>query len=234
MSFAPYHLFRNGKRIEQVISSLRDSSSISDIAYAGFHRYHPALMHKLRSAKYNLDRLEDKLATTDIQEAADATGDFMFEVNMFIDGFLYSCGSAMDILARVVLVLFEEAPRDRVYFETAYETLSTSRPGDSILHRLDPPVWRREFTTYRNASTHELIVATSYRIHIENVEGQMIHTIVFPMPDDPRAVPSQRSYDRNPNALEYLKRTFIRELRLIHTIYGDIVQKAHNTGRLPL
>lgn len=234
MSFAPYHQFQNGRRIERIISSLRTSSSISDTVCEGFHRYHPALMHKLRSAKYNLDRLGEKLTTTDIQEAADSSGDFMFEVNMFIDGFFYNCGSAMDILARVVLVLFGEALPDRVYFQNAYEIISANRQGDSILNRLDFPNWRDEFVEYRNTLTHELIIATSYWIHIDNIEGQQIHKIVFPMPDDPRATPDLRTYRRNQNILEYAKTNFTRVLRLINTIYGDIIQRANQTGSLPL
>ena len=234
MSFTPYHQFQNRRRMERIISSLRTDSLISDAAYEGFQRYHPALMHKLRSAKYNLDRLEEKLTTTDIEEAADPSGGFMFEVNMFIDGFFYNCGSAMDILARVVLVLFGKPFPDRVYFQSAYEIISENRQEDPMLNRLDSPSWREEFIKYRNTLTHELIIATSYQIHIDNVGGQQTHKIVFPMPDDPTAALDLRTYKRNPNVLEYLKTNFTRVLRLINTIYGDIIQRANQTGSLPL
>jgi len=234
MSFVPYHRFQNGRRIERIILSLRTSSSISDAVYKGFHRYHPALIHKLRSANYNLNHLEEKLTNTDIQEAADPSGDFMFEVNMFIDGFFYNCGSAMDILARVVLMLFGQALPDRVYFGSAYETINANRQGDPILNRLDSPSWRDEFIEYRNTLTHELIIATSYQIHIDNVGGQQTHKIVFPVPDDPRAEPGLWTYRQNPSILEYSKRSFRRVLGLINVIYGDIAERADKIGGLPL
>ena len=108
MLFKPYHNFDNRVRLEQLVTRLNEGGNITGDTYENFNRYHPAMIHKLRSAKYNLERLSEKLTTANIQEVATSTGDFMFEVNMYIDGFFYNAGSAMDILARVVLTLFGE------------------------------------------------------------------------------------------------------------------------------
>ena len=235
MPFRPYHLFKNRSRLERLVKALHDAGTIADqTAYENFNRYHPAMVHKLRSAKYNLQRLEEKLTTTNIQEAADSTGDFMFEVNMYIDGFFYNAGSAMDILARVVLTLFGEPLTGAIYFQTAHQRISLNRPSDPILDRLNVPLWRSLFSDYRNTLTHELILASRYLIEIDRTVGESANRIVFPLPDGPRAIPSQRTYRRNPNALKYIKQHFRRILKLANTLYGEIYQRASAANSLPI
>ena len=234
MPFRPYHGFRNRARLERLVADLKDRGSVPDDVCENFLRYHPAMIHKLRSAKYNLDRLTEKLTTTDIQEAADTTGDFMFEVNMFIDGFFYAAGSAMDILGRVVLTLFGQPITGRIYFDSVHATLNQARPADPILPRLIRPPWRQHFSDYRNTLTHELILAPRYQIDIDNTGGTPMYRIVFPLPDDPRATPSHRTYRRNPNVLGYVSTHFMRILKLANTVYGDIADRAAASGSLPI
>ena len=234
MPFRPYHRFANCKRLEGLVNTLRESEDITDDAYGNFHRYHPAMIHKLRSAKYQLDGLIDKLTSTDIQDAADPTGNFMFEVNMFIDGFFYSSGSSLDILARIVLTLFGEPLTGNIYFQTAHARLNQNRPGDLLLSRLANPPWRAMFSDYRNTLTHELILASRYQIEIDASGGQPSSKIVFPLPDDPRAVPEARKYKRNPDVANYAKTHLVRVLSLANQIYGDIAGRAESSGALPL
>jgi len=207
---------------------------VPDEVYENFHRYHPSMIHKLRSAMYSLDRLEEKLTTTDIQDAADTQGDFMFEVNMFIDGFFYNAGSALDILARVVLTLFGEPLAGRIYFETAHQRLSLARPGDAILPRLDRPNWRQQFSDYRNTLTHEVILASRYQIVIDNTGASPTSQIVFPLPDDPRSRPVERTYRHHPNVRQYISQHFTRILSVGNTVYGDIATRAEANGNLPV
>jgi len=235
MPFRPYHAFTNRVRLERLVKALHDAGTITDsTAYENFNRYHPAMIHKLRSAKYNLMRLKEKLTTTDILEAVSATGDFMFEVNMYIDGFFYNAGSAMDILARVVLTLFGESLSGNIYFHTAHQRISANRPGDAILDKLDPPSWRELFSAYRNTLTHELIIASKLNIEIDRTGADPVNRIFFPLPDVPRAKPSTRTYRRNPNALHYLSKHFKRVLRLTNTIYGEINERAAIANSLPI
>ena len=77
MPFRPYHRFANRRKLERIISSLNDTKNITDEAFSNFHRYHPAMLHKLRAAQSNLVALTDKLTTIDIREAAVTTGDFL-------------------------------------------------------------------------------------------------------------------------------------------------------------
>lgn len=236
MSFTPYHSFANQTQLERLVETLNNTGNITDsTAYENFNRYHPAMIHKLKSAKYNLDRLTDKLTTTDIQDVVSSTGDFMFEVNMYIDGFFYNAGSAMDILARVVLTLFGEPLSGKVYFQTAEAKISTARPNDPILPKLSTPPWRDTFTNYRNTLTHELIVASICQITLSmsGVSQQDSH-IILPLPDDPRATPSARTYRQNPNALDYLSQQFRRVLRLVNQVYGHIFDRATTARSLPI
>ena len=234
MSFRPYHHFANRIKLEKLIITLNDSGSITSEAFDNFHRYNQAMIHKLRSAKYNLVALSDKLTTTDIQEAAVPTGDFIFEVNMFIDGFFYNSGSALDILARIVLTLFGEPLTGKIYFQTAYKRLKLTRTRDPILIRLKNPSWQTVFSEYRNTLTHELILASDYQIMISPTGPTPSTQIVFPLPDDPRAEPQARKYKKNPDVADYGKTHFTRILSLANTIYGDLVSRIEALGALPL
>lgn len=234
MSFRPYHHFANRGRLERIISSLNDTEKITDEAFSNFHRYHPAMLHKLRAAQFNLEALTDKLTSTDIQEAAVTTGDFMFEVNMYIDGFFYNSASALDILARIVLTLFGEPLPRNTYYQTAHRRLNQNRPGDPILTRLVSPAWWAMFSNYRNTLTHELILASRRLIEIDETEATPSTRIVIPLPDDPRAERRARKYKNNPNVVVYAKTHFTRILSVANTIYGDIASRAEATGALPL
>jgi len=234
MPFRPYHRFQNRASLENVVVELKAAGNITDDAYNGFHRYHPAMMHKLRSAKYHIDNLAEKLSTTNVQEAAIAKSDFMFEVNMFIDGFFYNAGSSIDILARVVLALFGQPLTGKIYFSTAHTKINQAKPNDPILARLGIPPWRQCFSDYRNTLTHELILASKYSIDIDMSGPEQVTRIVFPLPDNPRAEPIARSYKQNPNVVDYATNHFRRILSLGNTIYGDIVTRARASGALPL
>jgi len=231
MPFRPYHNFNNRVRLEQLVRDLNTNGNITSEAYENFNRYHPAMIHKLKSAKYHLDRLEDKLTTTDVQNIVTSTGEFMFEVNMYIDGFFYTAGSAMDILARVVLTLFGEQLTGNIYFQTAHSKISVSRPGDAILPKLSEPTWRQSFSNYRNTLTHELILSLRYHIEVDATTGTEIK---FPLPDDPRATPLNRTYRRNPNVLEYVTQHFRRVLSLANQVYGEITERATASGSFPI
>jgi len=234
MPFKPYHNFNNRVRLEQLVIRLNNGGNITSDAHENFNRYHPAMIQKLQSAKYNLERLTEKLTTTDIQEAANSTEAFMFEVNMYIDGFFYNAGSAMDILARVVLTLFGEQLTGQIYFQTARSRISERRPTDAILTKLSEPLWRESFSDYRNTSTHELILASLYQIVIDAAGGSVVKRIIFPLPDDPRAIPSGRTYKRNPDVEKYVSEHFKRVLSLVNTVYGHIIERATTAGRLPI
>jgi len=234
MSFTPYHSFSSEPKFVRLIERLNEENKIPTEIYEGFCRYHPALTHKLRSTKYNLEQVKNKLTTTDIQEAANTKGNFLFETNMFIDGYFYNCGSALDILAHEVLLIFNQTFPSKVYFETAYKEIHRNRSGDTILTRLTRPTWKQEFSNYRNALTHELILAASYSINIENTGARQSHMIVFPLPDDPRSSRGTRTYQRNANVLEYAEENFTRVLRLINGIYSELYNRTRDNDSLPL
>ena len=234
MPFRPYHQLRNKVRLENVVSNLHDAGNVHQVVFENFQRYHPSLIYKLRSAKHNFELLSNKLATPDIREAINPSGNFMFEINMFIDGYFYAAGSSLDILARVVLTMFGVALPEKVYFQHAYDKLSVARPGDLILQRLTPPAWRDEFSNYRNTLTHELILANTIQLNLGYYGDEQTVSVNFPLPDDPRAKPADRTYHNNPDVLDYIKTNFIRILRIVNTVYGDIAERAEVIGHLPI
>jgi len=234
MEFRPYHRFENNFKLERLVNKLRKSGHIPDGVCENFFRYHQGMTQKLHAAKYNIDRLNGKLTNPEMMEAADTTGDFMFETNMFVDGFFYNSGSSLDILARIVLTLFGIALPNRVYFETAFNKLTSVRPGDPILPKLRHPVWRPLFLDYRNTQTHEVILLSRIHIDIENFGNEQIRKIVFPLPDNPRVLPRIRTFEQNPDVIKYITQQFTRILSIANTVYGDIYSRGRISGAFPI
>lgn len=232
--FSPYHQFTNCNKFENIIEALSKLGNVSDNVYKGYKKYHFALVHKMKCARDHLDSMIRLMSNTQAADALKQSSDFLFRVNMYLDGFFYTCGSAMDILAREVLTYFAIPLPDRVYFETAKQELSNTRPTDTLLDRLDDPSWRDEFSLYRNALTHELIIAGSINISI-SVDGDTEDKIlVLPLPDDPRVDVMDRTFRNNPDAEIFCKRHIKRLLKLINIIYGEIATRATANSSLPL
>jgi hypothetical protein len=232
--FSPHHRFDNCRRLERAIRHLQQSNTIPENILKGYNRYHFALLHKLKSAKYYAEQLQSVLSTTSPEDIVKNSEVFLFAVNVSIDGFFYVAGSALDILAREVLTYFDIPMPLRVYYTTAHEQISARRAGDPILTRLANPAWKDEFSDYRNALTHELLIAGSYSINVD-VDGSSQKTrIVFPLPDDPRVDPEARTYKRNSDVIAYCTATFRRLLSLINTIYGDLTSRIENNNALPI
>ncbi len=230
--FDPYNRMANCQRLERTISGLIEANQITDEIIQGHNKYHYALIHKLKSALVHLQNLRNVLENTDVATVVPNSYEFLNEVNMHLDSFFYCSGSALDILAREILVYFNIPLPDIVYFWTVRGEINTHRPGDTILQRLNPPNWKEEFSNYRNALTHEVLIGTNFSIQV-NLEGGVYHTvIVFPLPDDPRE--NEKTYRNNPNALDYCESLFRKILSLINVIHGEIDTRARNQNSLPL
>lgn len=232
--FSPYHKFNNCQKLEKWFDNHLTSGSISDDVISGHNRYHYSLIHKLKSASFHLENLNDILLNTDASTVLPNSEEFLQKVNMSLDSFFYCCGSAMDILAREVLVYFNIPMTGNVYFNTAHNQISRARPRDSILSKLENPPWKPEFSDYRNALTHEVLIAGNFSIQFIANGRTHQKKIVFPLPDDPRAEIQSRTFRRNDDALVYCKTTFGRLLSLINQIYGEIENRAKTSNRLPL
>jgi len=232
--FSPHHRFANCARLEAAFQRLRAAGSVPDDIVLGFNRYHYALIHKLKSARYHVDALTETLSSTPPLDSLSQSSDFMFKVNMHLDGFFYSGGSALDILARELLTYYGVTLPAKVYYHTAHATLSTSYPTDPILDRIKDPQWKEDFTTYRNALTHELMIAGQFNINVRLDGASEEKTLVLPLPDDPRVDPSARTTRKYPDADEYCRNHIRRLLTLINTIYGDIITRMGTNNALPL
>ncbi|KQC04793.1 MAG: hypothetical protein APR54_08690 [Candidatus Cloacimonas sp. SDB] len=232
--FSPYHRFSNCTKLEKWILDNYENGQISENVKLGYNRYHFSLLHKLKSANYHLENLENVLIETDATEMLSNSEVFLQQINMHLDGFFYCCGSALDILAREVLVYFNIPLPRLVYFKTAKEKIESVNPSDTILNKLRDPTWKEDFSMYRNALTHELLIAGNYNINV-NIQGvDQLMTVVFSLPDDPRVDINDRSFRKNPNGIEYCKITFQRIISLINQIYGEIEQRAKSNGSLPI
>lgn len=232
--FSPYHRFSNCRKLENVVNALNTQGGISQEVFRAFNRYHFALVHKLKCAKSQVDNLDSLLSAAPSQEILSDSSDFIFKVNMSLDGFFYFSGSALDILAREVLSYFGLPLPNNVYFEKARSIISDSRPGDPILNRLNNPPWKSDFSMYRNALTHELTIARQFNINVWMDGATQRQTLILPLPDDPRVDPDDRTFRKYPDATKYCKSHMRRLLKLINIIYGDIHIRTVSNSGLPL
>ncbi len=232
--FSPYHRFEKCIALRRCIDQLFDCSYVTQEIRDTFYIHHQALEHKLKSAKYYLDKLISLCESTSLADLSTSLSEFDFNANLYIDGFFYSGGSALDIFAREILALYDIHPTGDIYYVAARSEISGIYPSDPLLTRLNTPSWKGEFSNYRNVATHEVLLSTSISLKIQMTYPSQVQRISLPLPDDPRIAPSSRTFNRNPDAVEYCSKTFRRLLSHINIVYGDIANRALANGRLPL
>ena len=232
--FSPFHQFQNCQKLRRSIDGLIRAHTIPNNLLLAHNRYHYTLEHKLKCAKYYAETLEEVLRNTIPPATTDGLKDLVFKVNMYVDGFFMASGSALDILAHEILIYYAiPLPRD-VYFSTAREQLNANRAGDPLIARLAEPTWKQEFSSYRNALTHEVLIAAAFSTKYKYEGATVRSEIVFSLPDDPRVPFDDRTYERNENLVDYNKITLRRILSIANKIYGDISTRIDAINRLPL
>lgn len=233
--FSPYHRFSNCNILEYHINVLNRAGNITPDVLSAYNNYHYALVYKLKCAKDYLDDLANILNNTPPGEVFGPNANrFMFSVNRNIDGFFYSLGSSLDILAREVLSYYGFALPARVYFHHAYTIMNTTRGTEPILTKLGNPTWKEKFSDYRNTLTHELIIADRLDIRAF-MRGNLQETnIICYLPDDPKTIPEDRTFNNNIDALIYTKKTFIQAVSLVNQIYNIVIAKIKVQGNMPL
>lgn len=250
--FSPYHKFNNSTKLRRTLECMAKSHSIREDIYKSHKKYHYSLNHKLISAKYYIESLKDAYATFNMTAGVQSSGtsskredtsnvpvlsetEIINRLNIYLDGFFYSGGSALDILARELLTYFDiEAPAN-VYYKTAREEITKKDPNDPIIDLLNDPGWKNEFINYRNAATHELLILDNI-IKQSCMDSGLLKTklISIPLPDDPRLSQDERTYKKHKDVSKYSEKTFKRLLELIGKIYGHLVRRIEKKGSLPL
>jgi hypothetical protein len=230
MNFSPYHNFTACDRLERAINKCHEVGNVADVLFSQFELYHYSLVHKVKSAKYHVQTLQEYLLTH--TPANTDLSDIAYRVNFHFDGFLHLLGSSGDIFAREVLCYFGEPLPTRVYFMKAFRRLNHTRPGDPVLPLIDRPSWKPEFDEYRNTATHESFIGTGFTIEVEMHGDIPQQRLQFPIPDDPRVI--ARTYSRNPDIVAYCDKTLTRHLRLFNGAYRNIAGRIRATGHLPI
>lgn len=232
MNFPPYHNFTACGNLEDTITKIIEDGNANELSKKGYYIYHFSLIHKLKSAKYHVQSLEDYLQRQDTIEEDPLN--VAYRVNFHFDGFTHVVGSALDILAREILCYFGCQLPNHVYFSSARQHISGMNPNDSILNRLQDPTWLQEFRDYRNTATHENVVGSQFTV-VNNIVGASSHRrLLFPLPDNPRATTVNKTYQNNRDIIEYCKITFTRVLRLINPIYSDLNDRIDQNNSMPI
>ena len=233
--FSPYHTFSNCQRLRSCIRELKKSNSISEDILNAHYTYHYAVFYKLESARLHVDSLYAIFSTISAKHIISDPDEFFLAVNNNLDSFFHFGGGALDILAREILTYFGIPLKENVYFETAKKEIAKQMPDEQIIIRLLNPTWKKEFSKYKNTYTHEQLIIKSATIEVSPTEGvQTIKPNIPPLPDNPRATYSQRTYKNHPDVLHYCKTTMKRILRLVNVIYGELADRIAQQGSLPL
>jgi hypothetical protein len=232
--FTPHHHFANCERLEREIAAVQRGGNARDDIYEGYKLYHFALIHKLKSARDCLTKLEQSMAAASSQDLANNPVEFLYTVNCCIDGFFYAGGSAMDILAREVLTYYGVRLPANVYFRTARKQLQRTHPNHALLPRLSDPPWLSEFQDYRNALTHEVLILAhlSFTCDIDGPDQKL--RVLVPLPDNPRERNNQRTYKRNEDVCAYCTTAFKRILSFVNQVYEDLVTGVRTARSLPI
>jgi hypothetical protein len=216
------------------VEQLRKKNAVPQPVYVSHQLYHYSLFHKLVCAKHHVHALESLLAEQLSSAGSVDTSTLLPKANMYIDIFLYFGGSALDILAREVLSYFAIPLPRVVYYESARKELSKIDPHDPLLDRLGDPSWKGQFSDYRNAATHERLLADRVNVTVVHV-GQLQETrVVLPLPDDPRIPQAQRKYEKNPDVVAYCIRQLRRIVSHTNQIYRELGNRIESTKKLPL
>lgn len=196
---------------------------MSSDKYDEYKKYHPCLIHKLHSSLHHLKQLDSSSKPLE----SEPWNHVLQKVNMHMDGFFYCTGSALDILARELLSLYNIGMPPFVYFKTAVNLISRQDCNDPMLRILDI-AWKDEFTLYRNKTTHELLIANQMTVTAKIDGNRMIKTYGFPLPDDPNS--NNLTYRKNTDVVVYCENTFRRLLSLINCVYRQVLQKIDDNG----
>jgi len=232
--FRPYHMFWNCQRLRKLICNLRENNNVPEPLWKAHNKYHYAVFHKLKSTQHYTENLANIFSNTPAADIFLPSSQFFFNVNRNIDGFFHSGGSALDILAREVLTYFGIPLPSNVYFHTAKDELTQHRPNDAIISRLGDPTWKADFSDYRNAITHELLVADSVSVNFHIHGETQTEKIILPLPDNSRSDPSERTYRKYPDVLDYCNKTLKRLLSLVNQVYGNLTDRITQNNSLPI
>lgn len=230
----PYHRFHNCYSLRSEIGRLQELGRVAPDIFVKHQMYNYSLFQKLLSACRNTDLLRTTL-TTEVAGGGEVnTGLLLSHANMYIDCFFYFGGSALDILAREILVYFGIPLPHNVYFQTAREEIQAIRAGDPIIPKLQDPPWKQEFSNYRNSSTHELLLADIINIRHKHIGNDVKKEIILPLPDDPRVPQPDRTYERNKDVIVYCEKQIKRIISLVNQIYGEITNRIHINNGVPV
>jgi hypothetical protein len=230
--FSPHHRMEECHKFTEIIKSIKATINPSDLIIEDTIRYYDSLVHKLKSANKNREAFSD-LITNAKPENIDES--FLFNANHYADGFFYCCGSAIDILARLVLLVFGDPLSGDVYFAEAKRKIAISHPGNNIIPKLDSPGWKPKFSEYRNALTHEILVVdiVNTTMKFSNISGKEFK-VVIPFPDDPRKRPTERTYEGIRDGNDYMRKTFKSFLSFINIIFKELNNQLKATSSYPL
>jgi len=198
----------------------------------GSFRFFSCFFSNMVSGHNSPPRGDEPLPSSGFSTGPDTT---VYRLNTYLDGFFYSGGSALDILARELLAYFDLVAPANVYYRTARDEISKHKSGDPILTLLNVPDWKREFTEYRNAATHELLILDQIS-QKKCLEAGTLRLKVgsIPLPDDPRLDQDKRTYRKHKDVSKYSEKTFENLLVLISKIYGHLIKRIGAKGSLPL
>lgn len=202
---------------------------------------------KLRCAEYHLARLKETLKPFPARSFARTGGPNLFEVNLFLDGFLASLVSASDVFGHEINIYYgRPRPGPRFYLHEVINTLAVQGRAPTLVAHLQPeldvnavplPLLPR-VKKYRNCSSHRSLIETAtvlsatvtYKQQMTGSAPQM--TTQCSLPDDPEQFPC--TYNSGIQVIDFCERSFAAVATLVDDGYARLDQALTAANQLPL
>jgi len=157
--------------------------------------------------------------------------------NLFLDGYFTSVMSIFDSLAHEVNSLFRILPSNhdtKIYISTIIKKLKEKMPNSEFYKYISKIIkkrWWRILENFRNAITHEVIIAKEIEISYDATLGKEVLKKI-PLPDNPK----RRSFTYKK---EYELKSFIETFHkdvwpILEHCYKRLIKDLEKSNKLPI
>lgn len=155
--------------------------------------------------------------------------------NLYIDGYFSSVSSIFDSLLHEVNVVFKLVdPEKDIYWHTMLDEFQNACSNSEFykfLIKRKPKRWWQTLDSFRNALTHESVIATNIDTSTDVLSGtEKLQRI--PLPDDPKKRPF--TYQKGRELKDFIEKFNEKVLPVLEQCYKKIFRDLKKSGKLPI
>ncbi len=158
--------------------------------------------------------------------------------NLYIDGYFMSAMSIFDSLAHEVNTLFKflsSDPNTKIYFYTIINEFKQKMPNSEFYKYtseiLAKKRWWKTLGKFRNAITHEAIIAKEIETSFDATVGKETLKKI-PLPDNPKIKPFK--YEKGYELQSFIENLHNNIPSTIESCYKKLIKDLENSKKLPI